>query len=320
MKNEPILALDNVTKHFKTSSGIVHAVDNVSFNVMEGSTFALVGESGSGKSTTGHMVVGLYEPTAGKIFYKGHDISMSAKKRPMKFKKEIQIVFQDPSTSLNPKHRIIDILALPIKLHLGISDLPSIREEAENLMEQVQLPSDYLYRFPRDLGGGERQLVAIARALASQPKLIVLDEPTSALDVSVQAKIINTLIELQKRHGLTYLFITHDLSLVRNIADWVAIMYLGKVYELARTVDFFKNPLHPYTKMLLSSIPVISDEEEKLKPKGIESVGEIPSAVNPPKGCRFITRCPFATERCKEPPQLLEVEKDHYVGCWLLKQ
>ncbi len=315
---QPILKVINLKKYFKVSQGTVHAVDDISFEIYEGETFGLVGESGSGKSTTGYIIMGFYTPTSGKILYKGKDISMPVTNRPLSLKKEIQIVFQDPGTSLNPKHTIKEILELPLKLHGIATTKEELENEIAKLLQLVELPEDYMYRYPRELGGGERQLVAIARALAPKPRFILLDEPTSALDVSVQAKIISKLFELQKMFNLTYLFITHDLSLMRNVAHRVAIMYLGKIYEIAKTEDFFKNPQHPYTKMLLSSIPVVSKEEEELKPKEIQSTGEIPSPLKPPKGCRFHTRCPFATEKCRtNPPPLRETEEKHYVACWL---
>ncbi len=318
-KNEYILEVIHLKKYFKVSLGIVRAVDDISFNVKYGETFGLVGESGSGKSTTGHVIVGMYAPTSGKILFKGQDISVPAAKRPRHIKKDIQIVFQDPASSLNPSKTVKDIIALPLRLYEGIKDERELEERVAKLLEAVELPpEEFMYRYPRELGGGEKQAVAIARALATRPSFIVLDEPTSALDVSIQAKIIRTLLRLQKEYKLSYLFITHDLSLMRNVANRVAIMYLGKIYEIAPADEFFRNPLHPYTQMLLSSIPVLTEEEERIKPKGIESRGEIPSPMNPPSGCRFRTRCPYATDICsKEEPKLIEVEPGHVVACHL---
>lgn len=314
---DSLLLVDGLKKYFETSYGVVKAVDDVSFDIKPGETFGLVGESGSGKSTTGYLIVGLYRPTSGRILYNGQDISIPIRKRPDYLKKEIQIVFQDPKSSLNPKQTVKDIVELPLKVHEKSLSKADREARVKELLEAVGLPpEDFMYRFPRELGGGENQLVAIARALASNPSLIVLDEPTSALDVSIQAKIVNTLRDLQRRYNLSYLFITHDLSLERNVADRIAIMYLGKIYEIASTDRFFVNPLHPYTRMLLSSIPVLTDEEEKLKPKEIKSVGEIPSPVNPPSGCRFRTRCPFVTEKCaKIEPSFVEAEPNHFVAC-----
>ena len=247
------------------------------------------------------------------------DISMPLDKRPLELKKEIQIVFQDPGTSLNPQRTVYDILKLPLKIHKMCAKEDYIKYVAR-LMDIVELPYEYMYKYPASLGGGEKQMVAIARALATDPSLIVLDEPTSALDVSVQAKIINTLIKLQKEMELSYLFITHDLSLMRNVSDRVAIMYLGRIAEIAPTESFFSNPQHPYTKMLLSSIPVVSEEEEKFKPQSIHSEGEIPSPVNLPSGCSFHTRCPFATEKCRtEDPVMVKYDEKHMVRCHMCK-
>ncbi len=313
---EDILKVENLQKFFVTAQGTVRAVDRVSFTVKEGETLGLVGESGSGKSTVAYTVVGIYAPTAGKILFQGQDISRPVNKRPKSLKRAIQIVFQDPGTSLNPRRTIQQILELPLKVHhLTVGDR---KAEVIELLRRVELPEDYLYKSPHMLGGGERQMVAIARALATEPKLIILDEPTSALDVSIQAKIINMLIKFQQEMGLSYLFITHDLSLMRNVASRVAIMYLGKISEVAPTAEFFQNPLHPYTKMLLSSIPVVLEEEEALKPTKVISKGEIPSPVNVPPGCGFHTRCPVQEEICSRvDPETTEVAEGHLVRCHL---
>lgn len=319
--SEIILRVENLKKYFKTSYGIVRAVDGINFKVKEGELLALVGESGSGKSTTGFTIVGVYTPTSGKIIYKNQDISIPVEKRPKSLKKEIQMVFQDPASSLNPTKIVKDIVALPLKVHYNMKNNSDIESKVTELLETVGLPpEDYMYRFPWELGGGEAQLVAIARALAPNPSFLILDEPTSALDVSMQAKVLRAIMKIQKEFKLSIIFITHDLRVVRNIASRVAIMYLGKIYEIGSTQEVFHNPLHPYTKMLFSSIPVIDEEETKIKPKGIESVGEIPSATNPPPGCRFHTRCPFATNICKEKePHFINVEKSHAVACHLYK-
>ncbi len=316
---QTILKVQNLKKYFPTKKkGVyVKAVDEISFDIFEQDVFALVGESGSGKSTTAYTVVGMYEPTSGKIFYKNFDISYGVDKRPLKLKQEIQIVFQDPGTSLNPSKTVLQIIGAPLTIHKKLRG-KSLIEEVLKLLEMVELPSDYLYKLPRDIGGGEKQLIAIARALAPQPSFIVLDEPTSALDVSIQAKIIKTLLRLKEELKLTYLFITHDLSLVRNISNRIAIMYLGKIVEQGPTDRIFSDPAHPYTQMLLSSIPVLTKDEEALKPKHIESTGEIPSPVNVPPGCPFHTRCPFAKQICREKePPYVEIEPGRIVRCHL---
>jgi len=319
-KNEDLLIVENLTKHFKTSFGVVRAVDGINFKVKLGETFGLVGESGSGKSTTGYVIMGIYTPTSGKILFKGKDISMHAKKRPKYLKKDLAIVFQDPASSLNPTKTVKDVVGLPIKVHALVNNRDELDQRVAELLEAVELPpKDFMQRRPRDLGGGERQAVAIARAIATNPSFIVLDEPTSALDVSIQAKIMKVLMRLQQKLNLSYLFITHDLSLMRNVASRVAIMYLAQIVEFAPTHMFFQNPLHPYTEMLLSSVPVLTDEEEKLKPKEVTSRGEIPSSINPPPGCRFHTRCPFVMDICKvKEPTFVMAEPGHHVACHLM--
>ena len=317
--DEVILEVKNLKKYFKTSYGTVRAVDTISFKVKRGTTMGLVGESGSGKSTTGHVVVGLYAPTAGKIYFKGKDISVPLEKRPKSLKKDIQMVFQDPSSSLNPKKTIKDIVGLPLKVHKMVESKEELEDKVAKLLDMVELPpEDFIYRRPTDLGGGEKQAVSIARAMATNPSFVIFDEPTSALDVSIQAKIIGSILNIQREFNLSSLFITHDMSLMRNISSEVAIMYLGKIYEIAPTETFFYKPMHPYTQMLLSSVPVLTKEEEEIKPKGIESRGEIGSPVNPPSGCRFHPRCPYAKDICKrKEPELKEVEPGHWVACHL---
>ena len=319
-KSEDLLIVENLTKHFRTSFGVVRAVDEINFKVKSGETFGLVGESGSGKSTTGYVIMGIYTPTSGKILFKGKDISMHAKKRPKYLKKDMTIVFQDPASSLNPTKTVKDIVGLPLRVHALVNNSDEMDQRVTELLDAVELPpKDFVQRRPRDLGGGERQAVAIARAIATNPSFVVLDEPTSALDVSIQAKIMKVLMRLQQELKLSYLFITHDLSLMRNVASRVAIMYLAKIVEFAPTPVFFQNPLHPYTQMLLSSVPVLTREEEALKPKGVTSRGEVPSAINPPPGCRFHTRCTFANEICREKePTFVMVEPEHYVACHLM--
>lgn len=310
-----LLEVSNIKKYFRTKRGVIKAVDDVGFEIEEGEILGLVGESGSGKTTVGNMIMGIYSPTSGEIKYKGENLSLSAKKRSKWLKKDIQIVFQNPASSLNPKRTVRQTLEVPISVHRP--DAP-MKRTIDDLMAMVDLPPEYTERYPEELGGGEKQLVAIARALATEPSFIVLDEPTSALDVSVQGKIINILIKLRRELGLSYLFITHNLSLMSNVADRVAIMYLGKLKEVAGADEFFKSPLHPYTKMLLSSIPVITDEEEELKPQKMTSIGEIAGALRIPDGCSFHPRCPFSIDSCSTiDPPLDEVKQGHLCSCHL---
>jgi len=323
--NNFILEIEKFKKYFRIGKNkqgpiYVRAVDGVDLNIKYGETLGLVGESGSGKSTIAYTVVGMYRPTAGNIRFKDKNISMEASRRPLSTKKEIQIVFQDPGSSLNPRQTIEQILALPLRIHTQIPK-KQLREKMVELLEKVELSSDYLYKSAPSIGGGEKQMVAIARAIASEPSLIVLDEPTSALDVSVQAKIINKLLDLQREMNLSYLFITHDLSLMRNVANRIAIMYLGKLCEIANADVFFEKPLHPYTQMLISSVPVVSEEEERLKPKKVISRGEIPSPVNIPPGCSFHLRCHKKMDVCSEiDPEMVEVFTGHFVRCHLFTQ
>lgn len=297
----------------------VRAVDGVSFILNEGETLGLVGESGSGKSTIAYTIAGMYAPTAGKVHYRGADLFANGKRRPPHLRKAVRIVFQDPGSSLNPRQTVRQILELPLKVH-GRSGMDRLAE-LTRLLELVELPSEYMYKYPDMLSGGEKQIIAIARAIATEPSLIILDEPTSALDVSVQAKVISLLLRLQRELNLTYLFITHDLSLMRNVASRVAIMYLGKICEVAATQRFFGEPKHPYTRMLLSSIPVVSEEEERAKPAKVVSRGEIPSPVNVPPGCGFHLRCPQAMEICRHSdPRILFLDSCHTVRCFLYSQ
>lgn len=317
---EEILLVSQLKKYFPTADRkrYVKAVDSVDLALQRAEILGVVGESGSGKSTIAYTVMGMYAPTSGRILFQGEDISCEASRRPMSVKKDLQIVFQDPGTSLNPQRNVYQILGLPLRVH-RLADSKDMMGKVIELLNMVELSEDYLYKYPRALGGGERQLIAIARAMATGPKLMILDEPTSALDVSVQAKIVNTLMMLQSERCMSYLFITHDLSLMRNLAHRVAIMYLGKIMEVAPTQDFFERPLHPYTQMLLSSIPVISREEESLKPQKVVAHGEIPSPVDVPPGCRFHTRCTLATDICcRQEPDTVEVGPNHLVSCHLI--
>ncbi|MFQ5855318.1 MAG: ABC transporter ATP-binding protein [Anaerolineae bacterium] len=320
---DAILTVQNLKKHFVVDHRgfidrepiTVKAVDGVSFSVREGETFGLVGESGSGKSTVAYIAVGMYQPTAGTVHFRGQDLFADGRERLLAHKKEIQIVFQDPGSSLNPRRTIRDILDMPLRIHQPDKDR---LHEVVRLLDMVDLPPEYMHKYPQMLSGGEKQIVAIARALATNPSVVILDEPTSALDVSVQGKIINLLIRLQREFDLSYLFITHDLSLMRNVASRVAIMYLGKICEVAEAAEFFQNPQHPYTQMLLSSIPVVSEEEEATKPEKVVSTGEIPSPVNVPPGCSFHTRCPYVMEVCQQvDPVMVETGVGHVARCHL---
>ena len=323
MNRADILTVEDLKKYFvigykdalRREPITVKAVDGISFSVKEGETFGLVGESGSGKSTTAYTTIGMYRPTSGTVSFRGQNLFANNRDLSRELKKEIQIVFQDPGSSLNPRRSVKQILELPLKIHRPDANR---MDAIARLMDIVELPLEHIHKYPQALGGGEKQAVAIARALATDPSLVILDEPTSALDVSVQAKIINILIQLQDELNLSYLFITHDLSLMRNVASRVAIMYLGKICEVAPTAQFFDNPYHPYTKMLLSSIPVVSEEEERMKPQKITSTGEIPSPVNIPSGCSFHSRCPQRQEACsREDPVMVEIEEGHWVRCHL---
>ena len=324
-----ILRVDNLKKHFIVGrKGIVErkpitvkAVDGVSFQVKRGETFGIVGESGSGKSTIAYITMGMYLPTSGTIYFGERDLFENRNNRAINLKKEIQIVFQDPGSSLNPRRTIEQILELPLRIHQPEKDR---LREVIRLLDMVDLPRDYMHKYPRQLSGGERQIIAIARALATDPSVMILDEPTSALDVSVQGKVINLLIRLQRELNLTYLFITHDLSVMRNLASRVAIMYLGRIAEVAETQRFFEQPQHPYTQMLLSSIPVLTEEEEALKPARVISTGEIPSPVDIPSGCSFHTRCSAVMDICSEVDPLTVhasgEDRNHIVRCHLFDQ
>ena len=319
-----LLQVKQLKKYFPITAGFlgrqvgqVKAVDDVSFTVPEGQTSALVGESGSGKTTVGKTVIRLIRPTAGDILFKGTNISALRERELKSWRRQMQIVFQDPSSSLNPRRRVADIVATPLEVH-GIGTRRERLARVRELFDLVELPEKYLYSYPHALSGGQKQRVAIARALALHPRFVVLDEPTSALDVSVQAKILALLSRLQQELGLTYLLISHDLSVVKNFSDYIAVMYLGRIMEMASTETLFARPLHPYTRALLSAIPVVSEEELEVIPEHITLEGEIPSPVNVPSGCVFHTRCYTVRDICQvELPSLVEVESDHQVRCHL---
>lgn len=319
-----LLELRGLKKYFPVTSGViirkvhgwVHAVDGIDFFIGEGETLSLVGESGSGKTTTGKLVLGLLNPTAGKVLFRGRDLTAMNKSETKKARKRMGVIFQDPTSSLNPRKTAAAIIAEPIEIHKALNRRKKERRILE-LIEEVGLGPEHLDRYPHEFSGGQLQRIAIARAVALNPKLVVADEPTSALDVSVQAHILNLMRELQGRFDLSYLFISHDLSVVRHISDRVAIMYLGKILELARAEEIFCTPQHPYTQALMDVVPVPNPKEMRKKMKQMLR-GEISSAINPPQGCRFHPRCPYAKSKCTEvEPELIETKKSHYVACHL---
>ena len=324
-EDDVLLRLDGVVKHFPVTQGIivkrqiasVHAVDGVSMTVRRGETLGLVGETGCGKSTLARCVSRLYRLTAGKVVFDGHDISTLGRKQLRPYRRDIQMIFQDPYGSLNPRRRVGSIIGDPFAIH-GIADGAERKRQVQDLMELVGLNPEHYNRFPADFSGGQRQRIGVARALALRPKLIICDEPVSALDVSIQAQIINLLRKLQNEFGLTYVFIAHDLSVVEHVSDRVAVMYLGKVVEMAEGANLYDHPRHPYTNALLSAASV-ADPDLAERRQRIILVGDVPSPVNPPSGCRFHPRCPKAQELCvAEEPELsirLADPPDHRTAC-----
>ena len=313
-----ILEVKNLKKHFKVSNkDILKAVDDVSFFIREGETLGLVGESGCGKTTCGRTVVGMYDKSGGEVFYKGKSVHGLNRREKKAFAKEVQIIFQDPYASLNPRMTVSDIIAEGIDIHGLAKNKKDRQERVYKALEQVGLNREHANRFVHEFSGGQRQRIGIARALAVEPKFILCDEPISALDVSIQAQVANLLIKLQKELGLTYLFIAHDLSMVKHISDRVAVMYLGSMAELAESEVFYNNPKHPYTEALMSAIPIADPDVEESRERIMLS-GDVPSPINTPIGCKFQGRCNRCMDICKkEVPEFKEVEKNHFVACHL---
>ena len=311
---DTILEVKHLKKYFNTPKGLLHAVDDVNFTLERGKTLGIVGESGCGKSTTGRSILRLIEPTSGEVIFDGEDVCKKNKNELRLLRRDMQLIFQDPYASLDPRKTVSEIIAEPLKLQKLITDPKARMDRVRELMQVVGLADRLINTYPHELDGG-RQRIGIARALAMKPKLIVCDEPVSALDVSIQAQILNLMQDLQEQMGLTYIFITHDLSVVNHFADDIAVMYLGQLIEKAPSEQLFDKPTHPYTQALLSAIPVPS---LKKKRERIILKGEITSPINPKPGCRFAARCPYATDRCRsEEPVLREIEPNHFVACHL---
>ena len=315
---DKLVSVKNISKTFEVTKGLttkkklVHAVNDVSFDIFSGETFSLVGESGCGKSTTGRLLNHLVSPDTGEIIFDGKDITHIKESEMRSLRSDIQMIFQDPYGSLNPRMRVQDLVGEPLLIHTKMSSGERLKKVHE-LLEVVGLSSLHGERYPHEFSGGQRQRIGIARALSVNPKLIIADEPVSALDVSIQAQVLNLMQDLQKEYNLTYLFISHDLSVVEMISDRIAVMYLGTIVEVAPKEVLYKNPVHPYTRALISAVPIPDPTRKRNR---IVIKGDIPSPSNLPSGCLFRTRCPYATEKCKEErPEYTEVEKDHFVKC-----
>lgn len=323
VQNDTLLDINGLKMHFPVKSngllrrtiGAVKAVDGLSFSVKRGETLGLVGESGCGKSTTGRAILQLHRPTAGTVSFDGTDLTKLKGEAMRQMRRKVQIIFQDPYASLNPRMTVGDIVGEPIRVH-GLRTGKEVRTRVEELLRVVGLNPYFINRYPHEFSGGQRQRIGIARALAVEPDFIVCDEPVSALDVSIQAQIINLLQDLQGQFGLTYLFIAHNLSVVKHISDRVAVMYLGKMVELAPSKELYANPMHPYTQALLSAVPIPDPEVEKQRQRIILQ-GDVPSPLNPPTGCHFHTRCPIVIDKCKaEDPPFHDYGGGHFVACW----
>ncbi|WP_322822279.1 dipeptide ABC transporter ATP-binding protein [Chloroflexus sp.] len=324
---EYIIEIKDLRMHFPVTHGIifqrrvgtVKAVDGVSFNIKRGETLGLVGESGCGKSTTGRAILQLYRPTSGQVLFEGTDLTKLKGNALRQMRRRVQMIFQDPYASLNPRMTVGDIIAEPIRVH-KLREGRAVRERVEELLHLVGLNPAFANRYPHEFSGGQRQRIGIARALAVEPDFVVCDEPVSALDVSIQAQVVNLLEELQDKLGLTYLFIAHDLSVVNHISDRVAVMYLGKVVELAEGPKLYSMPLHPYTQALLSAVPIPDPKVEKQR-RRIILEGDVPSPLNPPSGCHFHTRCPIAIQKCKEEePPFVDYGNGHFAACWRVRE
>ncbi|OQY22958.1 MAG: peptide ABC transporter substrate-binding protein [Anaerolineaceae bacterium 4572_32.1] len=324
-EQEVLVKVKNLKKHFPVTRGIIvqrqvgaiKAVDGVSFDVLEGETLGLVGESGCGKSTTGRTILQLYRPTAGDVFFEGTNLVETKGEELRRMRRRMQMIFQDPYASLNPRMTVGNIVGEPLEVH-NIAKGKERRERVQELLRLVGLNPYFVNRYPHEFSGGQRQRIGVARALALNPAFIVCDEPISALDVSIQAQVVNLLEELQEEFGLTYLFIAHDLSMVRHISSRVAVMYLGKIVELTDRYELYNNPQHPYTKALLSAVP-IPDPIVEEKRQRIILEGDVPSPANPPEGCNFSTRCPVAIPRChEEDPEFREIGAGHWCSCHLV--
>ena len=328
-EDKVLIEVENLRKYFPVRRGgmfsrrDVRAVESVSFSIYKGETLGIVGESGCGKSTLGRAIIRLHEPTSGKITYDGQVIYDSEQKiavNMLPYRRKMQIIFQDPSASLDPRMTVAEIVGEALDIHHLYSSKQERRDKINHLLERVGLNTEHANRFPHEFSGGQQQRVGIARALAVDPEFIVCDEPISALDVSIQSQVVNMLEDLQAEQGLTYMFIAHDISVVRHISNRIGVMYLGSMVELAESYELCNHPIHPYTKTLLSAVPLPDPEKSRARQR-ILLEGDIPSPINPPSGCRFHTRCPYATERCRqEVPQLKEYGPQHFAACHLLEE
>ena len=315
-----LISARNIKKYFHVGEGQLKAVDGISFDIYEGETLGLVGESGCGKSTAGRTIMRLYEPTEGELIFNGKNIYELSRKEMEEVRKNFQMIFQDPYACLNPRMTVEDIIGEPLDIHKTYKTKEERRERIIELLELVGLGEEHAMRFPHEFSGGQRQRIGIARALALNPKFIICDEPISALDVSIQAQVVNLLKELQNQLGLTYLFIAHDLSMVRYISDRVGVMYLGHIMELGESEELYQSPIHPYTRALLSAIPIPNPEIQRGRHR-IMLEGDVPSPINPKEGCRFVDRCAYATDKCRQiTPKLEEIKEKRFVACHRAKE